>query len=55
MTNLGYFMAAYILVWVGVFVYLLELQRNQNRLKKELESLKKMMGEGKDADEKEKV
>ncbi len=53
MTNLGYFIAAYILVWVGVFIYLLELQRNQNRLRKELESLKKMMGEGRD--EKEKV
>ncbi len=53
MTNLGYFMAAYIVVWIGIFIYLLKLQGNQNRLRKELESLKKMMAKGKD--EKEKI
>jgi len=45
MTNLGYFMAAYIIVWVGIFIYLFGLQRSQNRLKKELESLKKILEE----------
>ncbi len=52
MTNLGYFMAAYILVWAGVFIYLFGLQRSQNRLRKELESLKKIMEERKDEKEK---
>ncbi len=46
MANLGYLIAAYAIVWAGVFIYLFGLQRSQNRLKKELESLKKTM-EGK--------
>ena len=45
MENLGYLIAAYALVWAGVFVYLFSLQRSQNRLRRELESLKKMMQE----------
>lgn len=47
MANLGYLIAAYILVWAGIFIYLFGLQRNQNRLRKELESLRKIMEERK--------
>ncbi len=52
MTNLDYFMAAYIFVWVGVFIYLLKLQRDQNRLRKELKSLKRIMAKGRDENKK---
>ena len=43
MANLGYLVAAYALIWAGVFVYLFSLQRGQNRLREEIESLKKMV------------
>jgi len=43
MENLGYLIAAYALVWAGVFVYLFSLQRGQNKLREEIESLKKMV------------
>lgn len=38
--------AAYLLVWIGFFLYLLSLSGRQRRLSKELEALKGRTSEG---------
>ena len=40
MENAGYIFAAFALVWIAVFVYLLVLSNRQRRLGREIESLK---------------
>ncbi len=43
MENSGYFFAAFTLVWAAVFAYVLVLVGRQRRLKREVESLKKLL------------
>ncbi|MFC1920132.1 CcmD family protein [Chloroflexota bacterium] len=45
MANIEYFFAAYTVIWIGFFGYLLFLNRKQSKLRKALELLKKTMGE----------
>jgi len=45
MENSGYFFAAFALVWAAVFAYVLVLVGRQRRLKREVESLKKLLKE----------
>ena len=39
MENAGYVFAAYLIVWIVVFVFILFLSSRQKRLKSEIESL----------------
>ena len=39
MENLGYLMAAYTIIWVVVFGYVLAMQRKQRRLQRQLDRL----------------
>lgn len=41
-----YLFAAYLMVWIGFFLYLLSLSDRQRRLSKELEALKGQISEG---------
>jgi len=45
MENMGYLFAAYTVIWVVVFGYVLSLSNRQNKLKRELESLKETLKE----------
>ena len=45
MENSGYFFAAFAIVWAVVFAYVFLLASRQRRLKREVESLKEMLGE----------
>jgi len=45
MENAGYIFAAYAIVWVVVFGYVLFLFNKQRRLKQEINSLKEMLKE----------
>jgi CcmD family protein len=43
-TNLGYLFAGYAAVWIGLFVYLLRLQRRSRELEEEIEELRRLLG-----------
>ena len=43
MDNLGYLLAAFIVVWVVLFGYVLSLLRRQRQLQRELNSLKETL------------
>jgi len=45
MENLGYLFAAFALIWVVVFGYVLVLQRRQRRLQREIDSLRESIKE----------
>ncbi|MFH1646111.1 MAG: CcmD family protein [Chloroflexota bacterium] len=45
MENAGYLLAAYAIIWVIFFAYLLNLLNKQRRLKKEIDSLKNTLKE----------
>jgi CcmD family protein len=38
--NLGYFLAAYIVIWVVLFAYVYRIYAGQRNLKREIDSLK---------------
>lgn len=40
MENYGYFLGAYIVVWVVVFAYVLSISVRQRNLRREIESLR---------------
>jgi CcmD family protein len=44
MTNLGYLFAAYTAVWIGIFVYVLRLERRRRELEEEVRELRRMLG-----------
>ena len=46
MDNMSYFLAAYAVIWIGVFGYLFHIHRKQKGLRKELDSIRREM-EGK--------
>jgi CcmD family protein len=49
MDNWEYLVAAYSVVWIAIFGYVLVLHRRQNRLWREIESLKaRVKGRGED-------
>jgi len=43
MENMGYLFAAYTVIWLVVFGYVLSLSNRQSRLKRELDSLKETL------------
>jgi CcmD family protein len=45
MENAGYIFAAFAIVWAVVFGYVLSLFNRQRRLRREINSLKEMLGE----------
>lgn len=45
MENQGLLFAAFAVVWIGFYVYLLSLFRRQSRLKRDIDSLKKTLSE----------
>ncbi len=45
MENAGYLYAAFGIIWVGVFGYVLSLVLKQRRLRRELEALKESLGD----------
>ena len=44
MENIGYLFAVFAIIWVFVFGYVLVLIRRQQKLKKEIQSLKETLG-----------
>jgi len=44
MRHLGSLLAAYSVVWIGIFVYLLRLTKRTRRLESELEALQRASG-----------
>lgn len=44
---MSYLFAAYTLVWITLFVYLVSLSRKQRKLDQEIETLKKILEERK--------
>ena len=40
MENLGYLVAAYTIIWMAIFAYVLILYRRQKQLRREIDSLK---------------
>jgi CcmD family protein len=44
MTNLPYLFAAYSVVWLGLFVYLLRLSRRSRELEEEVRELRRQLG-----------
>ena len=45
MENLGYLLAAYTIIWVVVFGYVLLMQRKQRRLQRQIDALRKSLDE----------
>ena len=45
MDNLGYLLAVFSIVWLGLFIYIFSLINKQNRLQKELKALKDLLRE----------
>jgi CcmD family protein len=43
-TNFPYLFAAYAAIWIGLFVYLLRLQRRSHELEEEIEELRRLLG-----------
>ena len=41
--NFGYFLAAYIIVWVVLFTYISKISNGNRNLKREIDSLKKKL------------
>lgn len=50
MENAGYILAAFVVVWLLFFGYLLVLLNRQKKLKREIESLKEALKESKGKD-----
>jgi CcmD family protein len=44
MTNLGYLFAAYTAVWIGIFAYVLRLERRRRELEEEVRELRRLLG-----------
>jgi CcmD family protein len=44
MTHLPYLFAAYAAVWIGLFVYLLRLERRSRELEEEIRELRRQLG-----------
>lgn len=44
MTHLPYLFAAYVAVWIALFLYLLRLDRRSRELEEELRELRRMLG-----------
>ncbi len=43
MENLGYLLAAFVIVWVGLFGYVFSLFQKQKQLRRDIELLKEML------------
>ncbi len=43
MDEFGYFLAAYIVVWIVIFGYVIRTSRIQNSLRREIDSLKELL------------
>ena len=43
MTNLSYLFAAYAVVWIALFVYLLRLERRSRDLEEEVRELRRLL------------
>ena len=41
--NLGYLFAAYAVVWVGIFAYVLSLQRRSRNLEHEVQEIRELL------------
>lgn len=50
MEHFPYLFAAYTIVWIVLFLYILSLDRRGRRTERELEELKRRLGEERDAD-----
>jgi len=46
MTNLPYLFAAYAVIWIGLFAYMLRLGRRSHELEEEVRELKRRLGSG---------
>ena len=44
MTNLPYLFAAYAVIWIGLFIYVLHLGRRSRELEDEVRELKRQLG-----------
>jgi CcmD family protein len=44
---MSYLFAAYMVIWVALFIYLLSLSKKQQRVDREIETLKKILEERK--------
>ncbi|HYR95859.1 MAG TPA: CcmD family protein [Candidatus Binatus sp.] len=44
MTHFPYLFAAYAAVWIGLFVYLLRLERKSRELEEEVRELRRLLG-----------
>ena len=44
MTNLSYLFAAYAVVWIGIFLYVLRLGRRSQELEEEVRELRRTLG-----------
>ena len=44
MTNLPYLFAAYAVIWIGLFAYMLSLGRRSRELEEEVRELKRQLG-----------
>jgi CcmD family protein len=51
MENLGYLFAAYTVIWVVVFGYVLFMQRKQRKLQQQIELLRESVGKRKTTDD----
>ncbi len=45
MDNMGFLFAAYTVIWLGVFIYVLFLLQRENKLRRDIEGLKQEMKE----------
>ena len=45
MDDLGYLVATYTIIWVAISGYVLRLGRKQNRLRREIDSMRKEMAD----------
>jgi CcmD family protein len=45
MDNLGYLLAVFSIVWLGLFIYIFSLINKQNKLQKELKAVKELLKE----------
>jgi CcmD family protein len=43
-TNFPYLFAAYAVIWIGLFVYMLRLGRRSHELEEEIRELKRQLG-----------
>ena len=44
MTNLSYLFAAYAVVWIGIFLYVLRIGRRSRELEEEVRELRRTLG-----------